>query len=54
MRLTQTRAGGRQPMPDPVTSLDSGSYKFRSPNLLVTNQRDPRNHLEPGRNLVVD
>jgi hypothetical protein len=37
-----------------MTALDSGSCRLRSPNLSVINSRDPRNHLEPGRNLVVD
>jgi hypothetical protein len=41
-------------VPDPVTSLDTSSCKFRSPNLSVINSRDARNYLEPGRNLVVD
>jgi hypothetical protein len=40
--------------PDPVTSHDSGSCKLRSPNLSVTKSRDPRTHLESGRNLLVD
>jgi hypothetical protein len=54
MRPTQTEAGGRQLVPDLMTSRDSGSYKLRSPNLSVTKRRDPRNHLKPERNLVVD
>jgi hypothetical protein len=54
MRPTRIRAGGRQPVPDPTISSDSGSCRVRSPNLSVMNWRDPRDHLEPGRNLVVD
>jgi hypothetical protein len=54
MRLTRSGSSGRQSVPDPVTSLDSGSYRLRSPNVSVINSRDPRNHLEPGRNLVAD
>jgi hypothetical protein len=41
-------------VPDPTTLRDSGSYRFRSPNLSVMKRRDPRNHLEPGKNLVID
>jgi hypothetical protein len=41
-------------MLDPMTSRDSGSCMLRSPNLLVMNGRDLRNHLELGRNLIVD
>jgi hypothetical protein len=38
----------------PEAFYDSGSYKLRSPNLLAMKRRDPRTHLESGRNLVVD
>jgi hypothetical protein len=41
-------------MPDLETSRDSGSCRLRSPNLSVMNRRDPKNRLEPGRNMVVD
>jgi hypothetical protein len=54
MRPTRTGAGGRWPVPDPMISHDLGSYRVRYPNLSVMNIRDPRNHLELGRNLVVD
>jgi hypothetical protein len=54
MRPTQTGAGGRRPVPDPVTFGDSGSYRLRSPNLSVMKRMDPRTHLELGKNLVVD
>jgi hypothetical protein len=53
-RPTQTKAAGRRPVPESVTSCDLGSYKLRSPNLSMMKRRDPRTHLEPGRNLVVD
>jgi hypothetical protein len=39
---------------DPMTSRNSGSCKFRSLNLLVMKSRDPRTHLDPGRNLLED
>jgi hypothetical protein len=51
MRLTRTRASGRRPVPDLMTSRDSGSYRLRSANLSVMKRRDPRNHLELGRNM---
>jgi hypothetical protein len=54
MRLTQSRAGGKLPMPDPMTFGDLGSCRLRSPNLSATKRRDPRTYLEAGRNLVVD
>jgi hypothetical protein len=54
MRLTRTRAGGRQSVPDLTTSHDSGSWRLGSPNLSATKGRDLRTHLEPERNLVVD
>jgi hypothetical protein len=41
-------------MPDLTTLLNLGSCRLRYPNLSVINLRDPRNHLESGRNLVVD
>jgi hypothetical protein len=41
-------------MPDPAISLDSGSCRLTLPNMSVKNSREPRNHLEPRRNLVVD
>jgi hypothetical protein len=53
-RLTRIGVGERRPVPEPVTSDDSGSCKLRSPNLSATNSRDPRTHLELGRNLLVD
>jgi hypothetical protein len=53
-RLTRTGAGGRRPVPDPATLLNSGSDRLRFPNLLVKNIKQSINHLEPGRNLVVD
>jgi hypothetical protein len=53
MRLTRTGAGGRQPVPDPVTLLNYGSCRLRFLNLTV-NSIEPRNHLEPERNLVLD
>jgi hypothetical protein len=34
--------------------LNSGSWRLKFPNLSVKNSRESRNHLEPGRNLVVD
>jgi hypothetical protein len=46
IRPTQTGAGGRLPVPYPATSDDSDSCKLRSPNLSVTESRDPRTHLE--------
>jgi hypothetical protein len=39
---------------DLATSHNSGSYRLRSLNLLAMKRRDPRTHLEPGRNFVVD
>jgi hypothetical protein len=54
MRLTQIGASGRRLVPDSVTSVDSDSCRLRSPNLLAMKRRDPRIHLELGRNLVVD
>jgi hypothetical protein len=54
MRLTQTGSSGRWPVPDLATSLDFGSCRLRSQNLSVIDSRDPKNHLEPGRNLVAD
>jgi hypothetical protein len=53
-RPTETEASGRRSVPDPMTSLNSGSWRLRFPNWQVKNSREPRNHLEPGRNLVVD
>jgi hypothetical protein len=53
-RPSRTGAGGRWLVPDPVTSLDSDSCRLISPNLSVKNSREPRNHLELGRNFVVD
>jgi hypothetical protein len=53
-RPTQTGVGGRRLVPDPTTSGDSGSYRLKSSNLSVMKRRDPRTHLDPGRNLVVD
>jgi hypothetical protein len=41
-------------VPNQTTSLDSGSYRLRSPNFPVINSRDPTNHLKPGTNFVVD
>jgi hypothetical protein len=41
-------------VPDPVTLLNSSSCRLRLPNLLVKNSREPRNPLQPGRNLVAD
>jgi hypothetical protein len=54
MRPTQTGASGKQTMPDSVTSLDSSFCRIKFPNLSVKNSRESRNHLELGRNLVVD
>jgi hypothetical protein len=54
MRPIQTGAGGKQLVPDSMTSRDLGSYRLISPNLLVMKRRDPRNHLDLGRNMVVD
>jgi hypothetical protein len=54
MKPTQTGAGGRWPVPDPITSHDSGSYKLKSPNLSVRKRRDPITHLELRRNLVIN
>jgi hypothetical protein len=45
MRLTQTRAGGRRSVPNPMTLHDSGSYRLRSPILSIMNRRDHINHL---------
>jgi hypothetical protein len=41
-------------VPDLATLLNFGSYRLMFPNSLVKNSREPRNHLESGRNLVVD
>jgi hypothetical protein len=53
-RPTRTGIGGTRLVPIPATSGDSGSCKLRSPNLSSMKSRDPRTHLEPGRNLLVD
>jgi hypothetical protein len=53
-RVRVTGAGERRLVPDPATLLNSGSCRLRFPNLSVKNSRESRNHLEPGRNLVVD
>jgi hypothetical protein len=37
-----------------MISSNLGSCRLISPNLLVMKRRDRINHLEPGRNLVVD
>jgi hypothetical protein len=39
---------------DLATSHNSGSYRLRSLNLSAMKRRDPRTHLESGRNFVVD
>jgi hypothetical protein len=44
-RPIQTEVGGRQSVPDLVTSYDSGSCKLRSLNLSAMKRRDPRTHL---------
>jgi hypothetical protein len=54
MRPTQIGAGGRRPVPDPVTLPNFGSCRLRFPNLSIKNSSEPRNHLELGRNLVVN
>jgi hypothetical protein len=51
---TQTGAGGRRPVTDLATLLNSGSCRLRFLNLSVKNTREPINHLVPGRNMVVD
>jgi hypothetical protein len=53
-RPTRTKADGKRPVPDPATSNNSGSCTLRSLNLAATKSKDPRTHLEPERNLVVD
>jgi hypothetical protein len=37
-----------------MTLLNFGSCRLWFLNLSVKNSREPKNHLEPGRNLVVD
>jgi hypothetical protein len=48
MRPTRTGTSARRPVPNPVTSGNSGSCRLRSLNLLVMKSKDSRTHLKHG------